>query len=132
MDPPPKKGMSGAVIALIAVGICAALGIGGCIVCVGIGALAGNQHEARVNCERRAFGNVSCNVLHTAGRGAAEICWDVKLACENGVRAEAHACEFVGEKSTSTRVILSSSIRNNTLCGPFAAMSVENVTARGK
>src|SRR5262245_43420188 len=65
--PPPKKGMSGAMIALIAVGICAALGIAGCVVCVGAGALIGSAHDARVNCERRAFGGVSCNVIHTVG-----------------------------------------------------------------
>jgi hypothetical protein len=124
--------MSGAAIALIILAVVAVLGFGGCLLCVGGAAFIGSQHDATVNCERANFGSVTCTVIHTRGTGAAEVCWDMKLVCNAGIVSQARACQTVAEKGFTTKFVPSSSFPNSSLCGPFATMTTENISAKGQ
>jgi hypothetical protein len=124
--------MSGAAIALIILAVVAVLGFGGCLLCVGGAAFIGSQHDATVNCERANFGSVTCTVIHTRGTGAAEVCWDMKLVCNAGITSQARACQTVAEKGFTTKFVPSSSFPNSSLCGPFATMTTENISAKGQ
>lgn len=90
-------------------------------------ALAGPETRARVLCNP-TNDSFSCTVIHDQGRATVNVCWDVVMACNGGIRAIGHACQVVSPQQTTTRVIPESEVQNLAQCQAATAITVENVT----
>jgi hypothetical protein len=115
---------------LIVVGV---LGIGGCLVCLGIGALGSSKPKPAdasvyVFCEGTPSSGYTCTVTHTAGAARANACWDIKLTCHNGALVTGHACQTVAPQGKTTRFVRSSDLLGVGRCNGVASTAVENVT----
>lgn len=139
-QPPKDSGTSPAIIALIILVVFAVLGIGGCLICLGVGALSTNRSSTPppkpvdkvsvfVLCDGSPKSGFSCTVSHTGGSRRATACWDIRVSCHNGVLVTGHACQPVAPKGKATRFVRSSDLTNASRCNGAASTAVENVTA---
>ncbi len=89
--------------------------------------LTAPETRAHVQCNPvgEAF---ACSVMHDQGRSTVNVCWDVVLACGNGVRAVGHACQVVAPQGTATRLVPASDIHDLDQCQTVVATTIENLT----
>jgi len=84
--------------------------------------------ETYVSCQPSLAG-MSCAVERRSGDAPAKVCWDVMIACRNGVTAVASGCHPVppGVGSKSTRTIGFSDIRRWDDCDEVESMAVDHL-----
>jgi xylose isomerase len=69
-----------------------------------LGACDLGQQKAQVYCKANAaIEAFQCEVKHTQGTKALNVCWDVEIDCDNGQKRKASACQEVAAKGTATR-----------------------------
>jgi hypothetical protein len=125
------------VIALIVVVVMGVLGLGGCLICLSVGALGSSKPApprsakaptAYVFCEGSPGSGFTCTVTHTGGDGKANACWDIKVSCHNGALVTGHACQVVAPQGKVTRNLRATDLANVGRCNGSASTAVENVT----
>lgn len=93
-------------------------------------ALLGPKDESRVAVEcAAADSGYSCTVRHEEGSRAAHACWDVVVACANGVKATARGCQDVSPGGTSTLLLPVASFQHGTECDSATGASIGRITA---
>lgn len=91
--------------------------------------LAGCQKTAEVKCMTTTAGGFSCEVKNTSAI-AGEVCWVTRVACANGTKPWARACQQVAGGSQAVRAIAPADIWGAEKCDQAAGMAVDEVTVK--
>lgn len=104
----------------------------GLVVALGRGYLPGCSpkaaYRAGVTCAK-VPGGIDCDVRHTKGMAAGNVCWDVTLTCENGKKVLGSGCQAVERGGRATAHLLAKDLEDYALCDAQRAIEVSNVRA---
>ena len=89
------------------------------------------QQKAQVYCKNNvAIQAFECQVKHTQGKKALNVCWDLVVECEGGKSRKASSCQDVAAEGTATRNVPYSSFDTKD-CKP-SGLSVKNLKLKVK
>lgn len=93
--------------------------------------LGGGGSKVEVFC-KPGGSQVNCDAKQVSGLGNVRACWDIRLACTNGITSVANTCVNIDGTSPTKHQIATSEFQNYAKCVNPSVKAVENVTVKSR
>jgi hypothetical protein len=105
----------------------AILAIVGALLACKASASTGSDLRARVTCQGSTE-TIDCDVAHTGGDVAANVCWDLSFSCENGTTVTGSGfCQSVQPNATAQKRIPLTELESAASCDKALSSEVKNL-----